>query len=238
VLAVVLPFPGNYIFDWQPDQTIVSGDGSPQIVVTPSETTDYQVTIANEYGCRVDTSVRVTIFPYTPPLSVSPGIDTIFIGEQVQLTATQDAGYRYYWSPAELLDQADVYNPLATPTTTTEFQLVVRDLNGCINRASALIVVIEAICRDPYIFVPNAFTPNGDNLNDILRVEGKQLEEVRLLIYNRWGEQVFESRSQAEGWDGSFRAQALPADVYGYYLEVKCIGGERFVKRGNVTLIR
>ncbi len=238
VLAVLLPFPGNYIFDWQPDQTIVSGDGSPQIVVTPSETTDYQVTIANEYGCRVDTSVRVTIFPYTPPLSVSPDIDTIFIGEQVQLTATQDAGYRYYWSPAELLNQADVYNPLATPTTTTEFQLVVRDLNGCINRASALIVVIEAICRDPYIFVPNAFTPNGDNLNDILRVEGKQLEEVRLLIYNRWGEQVFESRSQAEGWDGSFRAQALPADVYGYYLEVKCIGGERFVKRGNVTLIR
>jgi gliding motility-associated-like protein len=238
VLGVELPLPGNYSFDWQPDQAIIAGEGSSQIVVSPLATTDYEASIVNEYGCRVDTSVRVTIFPYTPPLSIIPSIDTLFIGEQLQFIATQDTGYRYFWSPAELLDQADVFNPRATPTTTTEFQLVIRDPNGCINRATALIVVIEAICRDPYIFVPNAFTPNGDNINDVLRVEGRQLEEVRLVIYNRWGEQVFESRSQEEGWDGSYRAQALPADVYGYYLEVRCIGGERFVKKGNVTLIR
>lgn len=238
VLSVQLPIPGSYTFDWQPDRDIIAGQGSSQVVVSPQVTTDYRLGVINEYGCRIDTSIRVTIFPYTPPLSVSPALDTLFVGEQVQLIATQDAGYRYFWSPAELLDRADVYNPIATPTTTTEFRLLVRDPNGCINRASALIIVIEAICRDPYVFVPNAFTPNGDNLNDVLRVEGKQLDEVRLVIYNRWGEQVFESRSQAEGWDGSYRGQALPADVYGYYLEVKCAGGERFVKKGNVTLIR
>lgn len=238
MLAVHLPLAGDYTFDWQPNETIISGQGSPQIIVSPSETTDYQLSITNEYGCRIDTSIRVTIFPYIPPLTISPTVDTLFVGEQIQLTATLDQGYSYYWSPEESLNRADIHNPLAMPIVTTEYQLVVRDLNGCINRANALIVVIEAICRDPYIFIPNAFTPNGDNLNDVVRVEGRQLDEVWLIIYNRWGEQIFETRSQSEGWDGSYRGEALPADVYGYYLEVRCIGGEQFVKKGNITLIR
>ncbi|MEL7425354.1 MAG: gliding motility-associated C-terminal domain-containing protein [Bacteroidota bacterium] len=64
------------------------------------------------------------------------------------------------------------------------------------------------------------------------------MDEFYLAIYNRWGEQVFESFSQDDGWDGTFEGKALSPDVYGYYLEVSCFGGEEYRSRGNITLLR
>ena len=105
-------------------------------------------------------------------------------------------------------------------------------------RPKWLLVVFNPLCQEPYVFIPNAFTPNGDNLNDILFVEGNLIEEMYLAIYDRWGELVFESRSPDEGWDGTFRGKELPADSYGFLLEIRCIGGEEYFRKGNITLLR
>lgn len=87
-------------------------------------------------------------------------------------------------------------------------------------------------------FVPNAFTPDGDGLNEVLFVRGAAIDEVFFAIYNRWGEKVFESTSKTQGWDGTFKGKMLTPDVYGYYVEVRCFNGETYFKKGNVTLIR
>jgi gliding motility-associated-like protein len=88
------------------------------------------------------------------------------------------------------------------------------------------------------VFVPNAFTPNHDNENDVLYVRGGIVKEILFRIYNRWGEKVFESTSLDNGWDGTFKGELLPPDVYDYYLLVECVGGLKNQLQGNVTLIR
>ncbi|MEL6926641.1 MAG: T9SS type B sorting domain-containing protein, partial [Bacteroidota bacterium] len=90
----------------------------------------------------------------------------------------------------------------------------------------------------PFIFVPKGFTPNDDGRNDVLFVRGNPIEEVTFLIYNRWGEQVFQSTDKNIGWDGTYKGKPLNPDVYGYLLRVICTDGEEFFKKGNVTLIR
>ena len=80
------------------------------------------------------------------------------------------------------------------------------------------------LCDDQYIFVPNAFSPNGDTENDVLYVRGGAVvKEMVFRIYDRWGEMVFEGLNRADGWDGTFRGKALDPDVYDYYLKVICI---------------
>jgi gliding motility-associated-like protein len=99
-------------------------------------------------------------------------------------------------------------------------------------------VVSDLICADPEIFVPNAFSPDADGLNDEVFVRGRFIESLFFQIYNRWGELVFETRDQQRGWDGTHRGELATPDVYVYYLEAFCIDGQRFEKKGNITLIR
>jgi gliding motility-associated-like protein len=86
--------------------------------------------------------------------------------------------------------------------------------------------------------VPNAFSPNNDNNNDVLYVRGLYIEKVIFRVFDRWGEMVFESVDVSQGWDGTFRNKLLQPDVYDYYLDVTCVGGLKSIVKGNVTLMR
>lgn len=109
---------------------------------------------------------------------------------------------------------------------------------GCEERDTLRIHVKEVICDEPYIFLPNAFSPNGDGINDILFIRGDFINDCLLRIYDRWGEKVFETTSTDKGWDGTFKGKDCQQGVYDYYLEVWCLGEKQFFKKGNVTLIR
>ncbi len=225
-------------FSWEPSSGILSGANTATPLVNPTQPTVYNLTASNSQGCTVDTSIAVNIFNFVPPLMIVPPIDTITQGESVQVQATDNPSYVYTWSPPDFLDATDVPNPIASPEETTTYLLTIRDANGCINTAELLLVVLNPLCREPYIFIPNAFTPNGDNLNDVLLVEGSLIEEMYLAIYDRWGELVFESSDKSFGWDGTFRGKELPADTYGFILEVLCVGGEEYLRKGNISLLR
>ena len=100
------------------------------------------------------------------------------------------------------------------------------------------VYVRDVICEEPYVFVPNAFSPNGDGKNDILYVRGEVIREVSFKVYDRWGEKVFETNDLTRGWDGTFRGQPCEPGVYDYHLQVTCLGMKRYFKKGNVTLLR
>lgn len=90
-----------------------------------------------------------------------------------------------------------------------------------------------------YLAMPNAFSPNGDGENDVLRVLGSQyVQSVELRIYNRWGQQVFYTNQKEQGWDGTFKGQPAPLGVYAYTLQAILHNGEVIHKKGNVTLKR
>ena len=88
------------------------------------------------------------------------------------------------------------------------------------------------------IGVPQAFSPNGDDNNDILFVKGFGITTMKFVIYNRYGEVVFETTDRDGTWDGTYKGKKLDPDVYDYYLKVTCIDEQVSIVKGNITLIR
>ena len=100
-------------------------------------------------------------------------------------------------------------------------------------------VVCKDVMADVYatVDVPSAFTPNGDGINDKLYVRGSAVADVRLRIYNRWGQMIFETTSMEEGWDGTFKGEMQDMDVVAYSLSGSFLDGTSFQKTGNITII-
>jgi gliding motility-associated-like protein len=88
------------------------------------------------------------------------------------------------------------------------------------------------------LFIPNAFSPNNDNNNDYFKIEGPIYDVFEMRIFNRFGEEIFNSTNQLFGWDGKVKNEAAEAGVYAYYVKVKCPNGNIENKKGNITLIR
>ncbi len=200
---------------------------------------NYTVTITDSKGCVHTDHVVVEDSSIYINLTITVSRDTIFEGQQVYLEATNlGPGYSYKWTPSTWLSNDRIYNPIATPNGTIEYHLLVTDQWGCEFRTSVLITVIEVICDDPHIFVPNAFTPNGDGVNDVLYVYSLFADEIYFAIYNRWGEKVFETTDLQRGWDGTYKGREVDPGVFDYYLQVRCFNQQKFRKKGNITLIR
>jgi len=94
------------------------------------------------------------------------------------------------------------------------------------------------LVQEASIFIPNAFSPNGDQLNDIFEVKGRFLAAYRMLIYDRWGQILFDSKNQGQGWDGRFNGKEIPTGTYAYRITGQDAAGKEFTKTGTVTLLR
>jgi len=108
-----------------------------------------------------------------------------------------------------------------------------RDDNTIISRSNE-----SCIKTKFYLWIPNAFTPNDDGNNDIFKVVGKNVIEFEVSIFNRWGEQVFYSNDIYKGWDGTYKGQACPTDVYTYVIRAKGTEYQSQKADGTITLIR
>ena len=200
------------------------------------ESGTYSVTVTNDAGCTAETSFDVNVIDVTSRIAASAQPDTILVGRSTQLDVTRIDGATYTWNNAGTLSDPSVANPVATPTTTTTYTVTVDD-RGCTGTASVTAVVLNLRCEET-IFVPNAFTPNQDGRNDEFIVQGNFLDRVNVLVFNRWGERVFESDRKDFGWDGTFNGEVQCTDVYGYYIEAQCFDNETIRLQGNVTLLR
>ncbi|WP_461449492.1 Ig-like domain-containing protein [Mucilaginibacter sp.] len=119
--------------------------------------------------------------------------------------------------------------------------LVVRALGNSGCELSANSNIATGTAQNPiadYIFVPNAFTPNGDGKNDIEYVYGTSIKSLNFYVYNQWGEMIFKSNSQASGWDGTYKGTNQPVGVYVYYAEAVMNDGSKVMKKGTITLLR
>ena len=236
ILATVLSS-DSLTYNWSPAMDILSGNGTPLIWVNPNATTVFTLTATNSAGCVITKSIRVRVSPLPLlPFGVTANPDTIYAGQTVQLDVVPK-GYNYRWFPASKLSDPTISNPTSNPNSTTTFGVVVTD-SFCSRSAEITIVVLDVVCGPPDLFVPNAFTPNSDGENDILLVRGNNITDMTLRIYHRWGEKVFETKSQSKGWDGTYKGKDCDPAVFVYYLDVTCLGGETYQEKGNITLIR
>jgi gliding motility-associated-like protein len=171
-----------------------------------------------------------------PPVATASGGTTINYGSSVSLTAT--GGGTYAWSPSSGLSCTTCASPVASPTVTTQYCVTATDAIGCTDSACT-IVEVDITCGT--FGYPNAFSPNGDGLNDVFRarINPGCITDYHLVVYDRWGEMVFESFDYREGWDGTFKGEALDNAVFVYYATAKLsTTGEKLERKGNVSLIR
>ena len=169
----------------------------------------------------------------TPTPTVSTIADTtIKFGLSVGLFST-GTGTNYLWNPSTWLDCNDCLNPTSTPEETITYTITAEN-DGCFASDEVTIIVLY----DLVVFVPNIFSPNGDSDNDVLYVRGKGIVNMKFVVYDRWGEKVFESTDLQEGWDGTFRGEKVNPAVFVYYVDVVFKDGSMVSKKGDVTLIR
>jgi gliding motility-associated-like protein len=90
----------------------------------------------------------------------------------------------------------------------------------------------------PLVDVPNAFTPMTGDGNSVVYVRGFGISKMKFIIWNRWGQKVFETGNRLQGWDGKYRGALQPMDVYAYTLDVEFFDGTKTTKKGDITLIR
>ena len=87
------------------------------------------------------------------------------------------------------------------------------------------------------LYIPDAFTPNGDGINDTFGIAGEAIKNFSMRIYNRWGELLFESDDASKQWDGNYQGKKVPQGVYVYQLSAQAATGERAAKKGTVTVV-
>ncbi|MFK7799951.1 MAG: gliding motility-associated C-terminal domain-containing protein [Aureispira sp.] len=226
------------IYSWSPSADIISGADNDTALAFLQANQTYTVIGVNSHGGADTAQSNGYILYPSPVLSIRASADSIFVGQQVDLLATNDATYTYNWIPDTTLSSYNIYNPTARPRQSNYYYLLVENTLGCITLDSILIVIKEPICGLPVVFIPNAFSPDGDGHNDELFVNGNNITSMTLSVYNRWGQLVFETNDQAFGWDGKFKGSTLPPDVYGYYLQCVCDDGSVLRTKGNITLLR
>jgi gliding motility-associated-like protein len=221
---------------WTPVSILTSPDTALNPIVKITADGVLTGVFTNAFGCTLRDTIPLKVHSVKPAATASP--KTIYVDEVVMLNATPVGGgnYKYAWTPT--VNTPQTASTTATPKETTTFVVKVTDQFGCEDTASVTVKVLTPQCAEPYIFIPRAFSPNGDGLNEKVFVRGEYLVEMELVIYNRWGEQVFLTRNRADGWDGTHKGAAVCPDVYGYYLRGKCKKGEEFFIKGNITVLK
>ncbi|HXB11056.1 MAG TPA: gliding motility-associated C-terminal domain-containing protein, partial [Bacteroidia bacterium] len=229
---VSLKASGGATFSWLPSASLnMANVANP--MASPVSNTTYTVTIANG-NCKATDSVKVIVNPL--PVEAASPDTTIQITESVPITvAPVNAGSTYIWLPETGLSCNSCPNPVASPLVTTTYSVTTTDALGCSSTEKVTVNVIDDCGR---LFVPNAFSPNGDGHNDILLVYGVCIVTMDFIIFDRWGNKIFESNEQATGWDGTYKGQRMNADTYTYLLNVKLVDGSKITKSGNVGLVR
>jgi gliding motility-associated-like protein len=142
----------------------------------------------------------------------------------------------YSWSPAEYVDCATCASTYATVNQTTTFVVTNYNEAGCRSEDT---LVVHVGCNKDLVFIPNAFSPNGDGKNERFYVRTKGLTHLNYFkIYSRTGQCVFETNSALDGWDGTYLGMKLPPGVFSYYVEITCSENQVISFAGNITLIR
>lgn len=222
--------------EWQP-QIGLDNYYTLNPVFDAGDTTKYYLSVSDDNGCKNIDSVLLRIGGPT----VDAGIDTAICPEfQYQIIATSSTG-TLLWEPATGLSDATSATPMFSYTESVDYRLSITDENGCVAYDEVRMGIIPC---ESYIKIPQAFTPNGDGVNDHFTMFGQYIDDYEIRIFNRWGEMVYQSTDVSElndlskGWDGTYKGKLQDSGTFVYYVMAKYGSGETSERKGNLTLIR
>ncbi len=228
--SITLNASGGTKYTWSPPATL-NNDSIANPVASPTVTTTYTVMVSNR-ACSVKDSETVVI--NSKPIIVACCNTTIDEGQSVALSLNPlTNGDTYDWTPNSGLTCNTCADPTASPDVTTNYYITITDSAGCTTTDT---VTIDINCGG--LFVPQAFSPNGDGQNDVLYVRDNCIKYLNFQVFDRWGNRVFETNDKSNGWDGRYKGAAMNTGSYVYYLDATLYDGTNIKKKGNVELIR
>ncbi|HMU45755.1 MAG TPA: PKD domain-containing protein [Chitinophagaceae bacterium] len=223
-------------FTWSP-VSYLSNATILNPIATPPRTTQYILSAYDTLGCPKPGRDTLTV-TVNPKIIAFAGHDTtVVVGQPLQFNGS--GGVNYFWTPSIGLNDPNIQNPVGIygpDIDSVRYKLIVSDAIGC---ADSAFVTVRVFKTNPYIFVPTAFTPNGDGLNDVIRPIAVGIEKINYFsIYNRWGQRVFITSVNGQGWDGRINGRTQGSGVFVWMVSAVDYLGNHIFLKGTVTLIR
>ena len=224
---------GGSQYLWYPPNTLDNNTFQDPIA-TPYETTIYIVGVYENNGCPKPVYDSITV-AVVPPIRAFAGNDTaVVIGEPMQLFAT--GGVDFEWSPSSFLNNPSIFNPIAKLNDDIQYIVKVSTVEGCFAFDTVNVKVYKT---PPEIFIPTAFTPNGDGLNDnLIPIPVGIVSIVYFKVYNRYGELVFSTTEIGKGWNGVYKGRDQGNESFVWHVLGIDYLGKPLLKKGQTTLIR
>lgn len=229
--SVQLLATGGATYEWSP-ATYLNDPNIADPIATPESPITYTVTVTDTNNCS--TAVQAEVYLH-PDVFIDAGMpDIADVIDPGELNAIVPPGLEILWTPPNGLDCDTCAVTGANPEQTTTYTIQVTDLEGCVHTDTVTVFVNSSL------YVPNSFTPNWDGVNDVFQVYARGMKEFDLYIYNRWGEVIFQTDDHTAYWDGTYRGNRSPSDVYVWMIRyVDWVQPSVIQKKyGHVTLVR
>jgi gliding motility-associated-like protein len=225
---------GGTVYSWQPTSGFNNpGIASPKAIINESQ--DFTVQIS-DIQCARDTVVLIPVIAKDKAdIMITKKNDVNCRLDSTVLIAS--GGISYNWAPNLYISRSHGNQITVKPPQTTTYYLQGKDAGGCIGQDSVTVYFVKE--GEQKLFMPNAFTPNNDGLNDLFKpIFTGPATKFDFKIFNRWGQLVFQTSTVGKGWDGTFKFRAQPKDVYVYYITAEGGCNGKFEQKGTFALIK
>ncbi len=228
--AVLKVEPNNSVV-WYRNNMAINGVSEPTYRVPSSGL--YYAQLRNADGCTILTEKKNIVMD-----KAKPGITYPVEYAVTNLPLSLDArkiGEQVLWNPLVNLNNAESFTPIFRGSSETLYSIEIRTATECLTVDTQLVKIVSNV----EIYVPTAFTPNGDGKNDFLRPHLRGIKELRYFkIFNRWGQLLFEKKDDESGWDGTINGTRQPTQTVVWVLEGVGVDDMIYTKKGTCTLIR
>ncbi len=240
--SINLPVVGAEKYTWLPDPGL-SNNFSSDPVASPKNTTTFTVIGSDNHSCFTDTAKiklvvgEPTIFKLASDTAVQAGVQFMLVPFSNKIENIR----KWQWTGNAIFTCDNCQTTIAKVSNDAEIICTATNIYGC---STIDTIAIKTFCPNSEIFIPNAFSPDGDGINDVLFVQGTGIKIIKSFkIYSRWGELVFEKTNflpgdQSSGWDGKIRGKAAAQDVFVYICEAICERGIPATFKGNVAVLK
>ena len=225
---------GGSIYSWSPTVFLTAANIPNPVSVSPIATVTYVVTVRDVLGCPKPVNDTVVVKVDHIIANAGPVDTSVVIDQPLQLNAT--GGTIYSWSPVTWLSDPNISNPVSLPQDNIKYVVKVSNSIGCFGTDTIRVKLFKV---KPDLYVPTAFSPNGDGLNDILKPLALGLKSIDAFrIYNRWGQLLFSTTQIGQGWDGTFGGAEQSPGTYVWYAQGTDYKNNKLERKGTVVLIR
>jgi gliding motility-associated-like protein len=235
---ITLQGSGGQLYQWAPSTYLDDPRKPSPVIRNPTATITYTLTVTDQLGCSSlnPDQVKVTV---TPMPKIFAGNDTSIVMNQpflLQAVDMNNTGFtQFSWSPSAGLNNSSIANPVVTTGVDRTYRVTAKTDQGCTGFDDVTIKVFVG----PDIYVPTAFSPNGDGKNDLLKALPVGIRTFKqFAIFNRWGERIFHTVNSSIGWDGSIKGLRPETTTFVWIAEGVDEKGNVIFRRGVVTLVR